>query len=120
MQYKNPEIDAIVTAFAKTGKIGKARVVAFLQDLEAQSPKRGKPVGIETAKVREAIQKMAKDKDKREFTAADLAKELGVAPVLVNNTLNWAKAQGIAIENVGKVERAAGQRGKAASIFKMA
>lgn len=108
-------IEKAIVEFAKTHKIGKAKVETFVSAIIDTLPKQasvGSKAGEKTIKARIRIMEM-KGSGKR-VTAKDLASTLGVSPVEASNLLKYVGAQ-----RVGYAERIPGKRGKIPAIFQL-
>lgn len=106
--------DEIIAEFAKTHKIGKAKVETFVYRILDTLPKRagGKKASEKTVESR--IRIMGMKGSGQRVTAKDLASTLGVTPVEASNLLKYAGAQ-----RVGYAERIPGKRGKIPAIFQL-
>lgn len=132
-QLANENIQEVLAAFAKANKVGKAKVMAFVEELVSQievptverviervittnGKPAGKPVSQESMKAREEIQKMAEEGNEEPFTVKELALKLEVEPVTCSNNLKYLEKLGV-VKVVGKKPKAAGERGRAETLW---
>lgn len=123
---KDEQIELAITAFAKAKKIGRQSVVDFIEELTAikkagsrQGQGGGRKVTDEAQKLRDGMVDHIASRVEKTFTTAQIAAELEVSQVAVNNTLKFLTEQGINFVRVGTAEREAGKPGKPATLWEL-
>jgi len=115
-----------VKAFAKSRKLSSAALIEAatiaLQMLPQQAPRATRQAGAASIAFREQVEQKYDEVLKgNKLTIADVAKLFGLDPANTTNNLKWLKEHGkINFKEVGKAEKPAGVRGRAATIFEFA
>ncbi len=123
---KDEQIELAITAFAKAKKIGRQSVVDFIEELTAikkagsrQGQGGGRKVTDEAQKLRDGMVDHIASRAESTFTTAQIAAEMEVSQVAVNNTLKFLTEQGVNFVRVGTAEREAGKPGKPATLWEL-
>lgn len=122
----NANVIALIASFAKTNKIGKAKVEAFVSELveaipQASGNKVGRKASVETVELRNSVMAALDELKDKAFTVKEVAEKLKAEPVHIHNALKFSKENNkISLDVVGKAQVESGKRGKKPVLYKIA
>lgn len=109
----------MVNSFAKEHKFSRQKLITLVSKTYELAPKRaagaGRKLSSESEKVRNFISSL--QGSGRVCTAKQIAEEITVNPIVVNNTIKWALSNNQNIVASGKTEKVEGKRGKPATVW---
>lgn len=110
---KNANVQAMVKDFAKTNKIGYAKLDKLIASVLAEAvPVTGKPASPEVLKLREKLRKDFANKSTT-VTVKQLASKYKADPVTMGNVVRYLANNEALFAVAGKEPRPAGMRGRA-------
>lgn len=122
----NANVIALIASFAKTNKIGKAKLEAFVSELVEMLPqtsgnKVGRKASPETVELRNSVMVALDELKDKAFTVKEVAEKLKAEPIHIHNALKFLKENNkISLDVVGKAEVESGKRGKKPVLYKIA